>query len=723
MSVESVLARIADNPRLPTPPALTLRVLERANQPTCSIAELGKLISVDPALCGRMLRLVNSSLYGLQNPVTSIERSLNLLGLNHVRSLVLSLSLPSLNFQRSSSEQVKACWKNSVTMAIVCRELATRMGWPDPDSEMVAGLLCDFGVLVLQEAFPEHATYFASIPPEAWLERQCQFEAERIGVDHADAGAFFLKRWRLGDDLTEAIRFHHRPAEAPPAYAARATCLYFASLIAQLHQTRASTSSEIVRLAHERYRMDQKQLLAFLDSLRAKIDELASLMDVQMGPRESFAELFARSTENLTRLAVEASLNNVRINEEKTQVERHLQEATQALRQSEEQLLHAQKMEAIGRLAGGVAHDFNNLLTVINGNCEMLLELHQLDSEARELIEMILRNGERAANLTKQLVAFSRKQRMVSEVVNLNTVIADMVNLLRRLLGNDVQLATNLADNLVRVRVDPGQMEQVITNLAINARDAMPNGGSLTIETFNLQLDAKVAAQHAEAVPGPYAVIAVRDTGTGMEDGTLKKIFEPFFTTKPQGKGTGLGLAIVHGIVRQSRGHITVSSTVGAGTVFHIYLPATSKTPETNSIEFDMVGDSKTILLVDDEESVREFTRRALANSGFTVLAAKGGAEALNISDHFPDPIDLLITDNQMPNMTGMQLTEQMVKRRPDIQTIVVSGYSEELPGSPTPDAKIAFLQKPFTTEQLTSLIRRVLSKPATKKTPAAATR
>src|ERR1043166_7060033 len=206
MAAENVLARIADNPRLPTPPALTLRVLEHANRPSCSMAEIGRLISLDPALVGRMLRLVNSSLYGLQRPVTSIERALNLLGLNHVRSLVLSLSLPTLRFQGSSSEQVARYWKSSVTIAIVCRELATHLKWSDTDSEMVAGLLCDFGALVLQETFPEQAAKRAEVPPEEWIERQCELEVEHFGVDHAEAGAYILRRWRLGEDLTEAIR-------------------------------------------------------------------------------------------------------------------------------------------------------------------------------------------------------------------------------------------------------------------------------------------------------------------------------------------------------------------------------------------------------------------------------------------------------------------------------------------------------------------------------------
>ena len=683
MAAESVLARIAENPKLPTPPALTLRVLERANKPNCSIADIGKLISVDPAMCGRMLQLVNSSLYGLHRPVTSIERALNLLGLNHVRSLVLSLSLPSLRFNGASSDEVKAYWKSSLTIAIACRELAGLLRWPDADSEMVAGLLCDFGLLLLQESFPEEAARMAVIAPTAWRERQCQLEVECFGVDHAEVGAFFLKRWRLADDLTEPIRFHHRTADAPPAYADRAALLSFASLIAQLHETpdRAGLLTEIVRRSQERYRLGHDQLLDFLESLHGKIQEFAALIEIDLGPRESFAELLTKSTENLTRLAVEASMDTLRIHEEKTVVERNLQEAKEALRQSEQHLWHAQKIDAIGRLAGGVAHDFNNLLTVIIGNCELLRDVPALDADARELIDMIHQSGNRAAELTRQLLAFSRKQRFVFKVMNLNSIIEKMNKLLRRLLGADIQLTTRFADALEHVRVDCGQIEQVILNLTVNAHDAMPTGGSLTIETFNLQLGADVAVGNTDIVPGRYAVLAVRDSGHGMNELTLRRIFEPFFTTKEQGKGTGLGLATVHGIVRQSGGHITVSSAVGEGTVFHIYLPAVDEplaSPKAEVVTLQPSRGTETILLAEDEDGVREFIRRTLAHHGYKVLTARDGVDALRVSDASADTIHLLISDKIMPRMAGPELIRQLRKQRPDLKVILISGYAED---------------------------------------------
>ena len=333
MDADLVLARIADNPRLPTPPMLTLRILERASQPNCTLSEIGKLISQDAALCGKMLRLVNSSLFGLHRPVTSIARALNLLGLNHVRSLVLSLSLPALRFRQTSNEQITEYWKSSVTAAIVCREIAARQQWPDPDSEMVAGLLCDLGVLLLQETFPDPYAEIVARATSGLDVDRCAMERQLLGVDHPTAGAHCLARWRLADDLTDAIRYHHHPEQAPPSCAVRAHLLCFASQIARLHQTqeRAALLGEIVLMAQQRYAMTGEQVFTFLESLQDKISEFAALIEVDLGPEDSFTNLFAKATENLSKLAVEASLDSLRVNEEKKQIEEGLKDARAAL--------------------------------------------------------------------------------------------------------------------------------------------------------------------------------------------------------------------------------------------------------------------------------------------------------------------------------------------------------------------------------------------------------
>ncbi len=716
MGNESILAQIADNPKLPTPPTLTLRILDQASRPDCTIHQLGTLISYDPGLCGKMLKLVNSTLFGLQRPVTSVERALNLLGLNHVRSLVLSLTLPSLRFRHASAERMKAFWKASVTMAIVCREVASRKKWPDADSEMVAGLLCDLGELLLQETFPERYALVAKVAPEILVNNQCTVEIEQLGVDHAEAAAHFLKRWNLADELTDAIRFHHRPEAASAGTAPRAYLLYFASRIAQMHWKldRSILIGEIVALAHERFGLDHEQLLTFLESLNQRIDEFAALIEVDLGSCDSFSELFVKATENLTKFAIAASLDNVRVLEEKAQMEQGLQLARDALHKSEEQLRQAQKMEAIGRLAGGVAHDFNNLLTVMLGNCDLLLELPSVDDEARGLIDLIRQTGERAAELTRQLLAFSRKQRLVLEVTHLNSIVANITRMLRRLLGDDVQLVTRLADDLDLVRIDPSQFSQVLMNLAVNARDAMPKGGCLTIETFNLVVGTEVIGTNSAIQPGRYVVMAVRDNGCGMDETTLQQIFEPFFTTKDGGKGTGLGLATVHGIIRQSGGHISVASEVAKGTLFHIYLPVAqgqADPPTKPNLPVQSLGGSETILLTEDMDDVRNYLRRSLEMYGYHVFEARNGVEALATSKRFGGTIHLLVTDMNMPKMSGRDLAEQMMELRPEIKVLFVSGHSEI--GNPAPGEAFAttpFLQKPFTPSLLASKIRVVLA-------------
>ena len=323
---------------------------------------------------------------------------------------------------------MKAYWKSSVTTAIVCRELASRCKWPDPDSEMVAGLLCDMGVLLLQESFPEPYAELKKTSPDILARQRCELEEKLIGVNHAQAGAHCLKRWNLPDELTTAIQFHHSPELAPPKCANRTYLLYFAGQIARIHQAvdHPALLGEIVTQANQRYGMSDEQLFSFLESLQEKISGFASLLDVNLGPCESFANVFTKATENLTKLAVEASLDSFRVTEEKNQVEEGLKQAKEALQRTEEQLRQAQKMEAIGRLAGGVAHDFNNLLTVIIGNCDSLLEMRRLDPEACGLVEGIMETGNRAAALTRQLLAFSRKQLLLPEVMDLNATVANM---------------------------------------------------------------------------------------------------------------------------------------------------------------------------------------------------------------------------------------------------------------------------------------------------------
>ena len=387
-----------------------------------------------------------------------------------------------------------------------------------------------------------------------------------------------------------------------------------------------------------------------------------------------------------------------------------------ALRKSEEQLRQAQKMEAVGRLAGGVAHDFNNLLTAILGFSDMLLaDLGATDARREDVLE-IRKAADRATSLTRQLLAFSRQQVLQPRVMDVNTLIRDLERMLRRLIGEDVELATVLEPDMWPVMADGGQLEQVLLNLVVNARDAMPAGGVITIETSNLVVDERVIRAHPFVEPGEFAVLTVSDTGVGMDAKVQARVFEPFFTTKPAGEGTGLGLATVYGIVKQSGGYILLSSEVGRGTTFTILLPRVTRSSQaaTRTGGRDASpGGSETVLLVEDEEAVRYLARRALQRAGYRVIDARHGHDALALCRTLDAPIDILITDVVMPEMGGRDLAERLATLQPAARVIFMSGYTDdEIIRRGLMARQTSFLQKPFTAAQLLQRVRQVLDGP-----------
>jgi two-component system, cell cycle sensor histidine kinase and response regulator CckA len=388
-------------------------------------------------------------------------------------------------------------------------------------------------------------------------------------------------------------------------------------------------------------------------------------------------------------------------------------EASRALREREEQLRQSQKMEAVGQLAGGVAHDFNNLLTAIGGYAELTLRRLAADSPLRRNLTEIARAASRAAALTRQLLAFSRRQIMQPAVLDLNAVILEIKDMLGRLIAEDVRLETRLSPALGRVRADRGQLEQVILNLVVNARDAMPAGGTLLIETSDVRLDDDYARRHAPVEPGEYVRLAVSDTGCGMDAETRKHIFEPFFTTKPAGKGTGLGLSTVYGIVKQSGGYVWAYSEVGEGTVFKIYLPRVEEGaagPRAAEPPGRDLRGTETILLVEDEEQVRGVAREALEASGYKVIQAAGGAEALSLCESRGGEIDLMITDVVMPGMSGPNVAARLPELRPGVKVLFMSGYTDELIVSRgVLQEGVNFIEKPFSPDDLLHKVREVL--------------
>lgn len=400
----------------------------------------------------------------------------------------------------------------------------------------------------------------------------------------------------------------------------------------------------------------------------------------------------------------------LRINEE---LERRVAETVMTLRQTQEQLLQSQKMDALGRLAGGVAHDFNNLLTVISGYGELLIHHPESSEEIRSHVSQMLEASGRAADLTRQMLAFSRQQFMQPSVLQLNERVENMHKLLERLIGENISLSLSLSPEPLTITADPGQIDQVIMNLAVNARDAMPDGGTLTIQTQCLQLQAGNELTESELAPGAYALLSIQDTGSGMDSEVVRRIFEPFFTTKDKGQGTGLGLATAYGIIKQSHGHIQVDSIPDSGSVFRVYLPLTEARPPgaepTQPYQAQLIA-TETLLLVEDEPAVRKLLAKVIEKGGYRVLSAPDGASALELARSNPEPINLLLTDLVMPGMGGRELAETLAAERPGINIVYMSGYSDDvLFQEGKLDEGVAFIHKPFRPDALLELLQQIL--------------
>jgi PAS domain S-box-containing protein len=386
--------------------------------------------------------------------------------------------------------------------------------------------------------------------------------------------------------------------------------------------------------------------------------------------------------------------------------------AAAALQRAEEQLRQSQKMEAVGRLAGGVAHDFNNMLSVILSYGDLMLGEMKPGEPMRDDLEEIRKAGRRAADLTRQLLMFSRQQMLEPRVVDLNEVLANMDKMLQRILGADVDLVSLPSKPLGRVRIDPSSVEQVIMNLVVNARDAMPTGGQLTMETADVELDEAYAQEHFGVTPGPHVMLAITDSGTGMDRATLARIFEPFFTTKGSGKGTGLGLSTVFGIVQQGGGSVWVYSEPGKGTTFKVYLPRVDAAIERlrPTVPPTTVRGSEMILLVEDDDQVRAVARGILVKHGYHVIEARNGGEALLISEKHAGTIHLLLSDVVMPQMSGPELARRLASTRPGMRVLCMSGYTDDsIVRHGVLEARLAYLQKPITPEALATRVREVL--------------
>jgi len=455
----------------------------------------------------------------------------------------------------------------------------------------------------------------------------------------------------------------------------------------------------------------------FQDGIRSMIvtpliskDQLIGILHFQSLKASAYTELDVRLAERVGN-EIAGAIANAQLYAERKQAE----EGKEAL---QEQLRQSQKMEAIGQLAGGVAHDFNNILTVIHGYSELVINSLDASNPIRDDVKEIKAAADRASALTRQLLAFSRKQVLQLKVLDLNSLVSNMVKMLRRMIGEGIELTTLLSDDLGTIKADPGQIEQVILNLAVNAKDAMPKGGKLTIETANVDLDQDYADLHLNVVPGPYVMLSVSDTGVGMVSEVREHILEPFFTTKEKGKGTGLGLSTVYGIVKQSGGNIWIYSEPGQGSTFKIYLPRVEEEVDS-MLQSSSVGTrsqqgSETILLVEDEKMVRTLAQTILRRNGYNVLEAENGEEALRVvEEQKGKPINLMLTDLIMPRMNGRELSDHLKPLLPGIKVIYMSGYTDEAVsehGMLAPG--IEYIQKPFPPDALVKKVRSVLDRP-----------
>ncbi|MEP6788969.1 MAG: PAS domain S-box protein, partial [Acidobacteriota bacterium] len=452
------------------------------------------------------------------------------------------------------------------------------------------------------------------------------------------------------------------------------------------------------------------QAISYPEDLEADLDSMQRLLRGEI-PSDQIEKRYIHKNGQLVSTLLNVSLVRDAAGEAKYFISQ-IQDLT-GRKELEDLLRQSQKMEAVGVLAGGIAHDFNNLLTAINGYSDLTLKKMPAYDPLRHNIQEVKNAGMRAAELTGQLLAFSRKQVLRAIVINLNTVVSNIENMLRRIIKENVELRVILDPELGNVKADPGQLEQVIMNLAVNARDAMPDGGTLTIQTQNVLLDETYVRQHVAVKPGRFVKMTVTDTGHGMDEVTRARSFEPFFTTKEVGKGTGLGLSTVHGIIKQSGGDILVYSEPGHGTTFKIYLPCVNEMVH----KVKWIGDQKktykgteTILLVEDEDIVRKFVRDILKENGYTVLEAASGSEALATCERNDGIIHLLFTDVIMPKMGGSELKDKIVKIRPDIKVLFMSGYTDDsIAHRGMLDAKTQFIEKPFAPDALELKIREVL--------------
>ena len=685
-------------------PSVALRVIELADMEETDRRELVHLIESDQSLAARVLRVSNSAWLGFQGRISSLDRAMAVLGFDIVRNLALSVVVSHLFLKEQKDDRLKArdLWYHSLACAVACDQLARRTSFPQPGNAFVAGLLHDLGKILLLRWNRGVYQGIVRLAQEKHLALQL-VEKEALGLDHAEVGQLLLDDWNFPKELNRAVGRHHTPREKIGSIRDLAVIVQLSNCLCHHKRfgyggnARAELQlTEIEKVAN----LGENAIKEISVEVVRRFDEAANLFDEGPSTPELYLSAVARANQELSDMYHQLL--------ERTQEH---ERAESELRQKEEQLNRAQRLEAVGQLAGGIAHDFNNFLTVIMGFGDLLREGISADSPLRQHVDTVMSVAERAATLTRQLLAFSRRQVLKPKVVVLNSIIMDVHKLLVRLIGENIKLMTTLDPALLPVRVDPGGIEQVIVNLAVNARDAMMDGGVLTIETANVELTREIGDALGHLSPGKYVRIEVRDTGHGMSKETQERIFEPFFTTKK--RGTGMGLATVYGIVKQSGGYIFVDSKVDEGSNFRVYF-----SPVNQAVEPDVIrpavdaleNGTETILIAEDEKEILHLVEKILTNAGYNVLTARNGEEALSRAADYDGQIHLLLTDAVMPIINGRELVERLRPQRPSMKVLFMSGYTGTgILHRAVAGQDIGFISKPFTPHALVRKVQEVL--------------
>jgi putative nucleotidyltransferase with HDIG domain len=686
-------------------PPVVLKVIEVAGSDTTNRGELTRLIESDQALAAKVLKVSNSAWMGSPGRISSLDRAMAMLGFDMVRNIALSVLVSHLFFNdHSDSGEVRArdLWYHSLACAVAAENLASRLDHPEKTAAFVAGLLHDLGKVVLLRWNSELYQQLARVAQAKHVSLRV-IEQETLGIDHAEVAQILLEDWGFPQDLVGPVRDHHQLEARSSNGISLTSVIQCANSLCHHKRFGYSGHSEAdLQLAEieELTGLSADELKELSIDVIQRFDEAAALFSKSDSTPELYLRAVARANQDLAEMYQQLV--------ERTR-EQELAEGE--LRKKEEQLNRAQRLEAVGQLAGGIAHDFNNFLTVIMGFGDLLREGISNDSPLRQHVDTIMSVAERAATLTRQLLAFSRRQVLKPRVIVLNTVITDVQRLLVRLIGEDIRLTTSLDPALEPVRVDPGGIEQVIVNLAVNARDAMVDGGVLTIETSNVEFTTEFADALGHLKPGRYVLIQFTDTGHGMSRETQERIFEPFFTTKK--KGTGMGLATVYGIVKQSGGYIFVDSELGRGTTFRVYFEpvdlAVEQEPLHPAVDSFENG-TETILIAEDEKEILTLVEKILRNVGYHVLSAQNGEEALQVADEYSGTIHLLLTDAVMPVVNGRELVERLRPKRPNMKILFMSGYTGTgILHRAVAGQDIAFISKPFTPPDLVRKVQQIL--------------